>query len=264
MGVIGILTCEILELELAHLLASDIEVNRIFVLESERSARLVERLESLSKPDLKLISEIDEFRPDPDARLEVLVQVLEIGLHNFKKKIQEALVAAACQMSPYVDVLLLGYGLCGNALEDPEALFADTGVPVFIPMDKDHPVDDCIGLLIGGRGQYYRELCNVAGTFFMIPGWAYHWKGMFSAEFGNMSVEMAKTLFAHYERTLLISTGVMSEAEMRKNADEFSQLFGFRIEGRKGTAKILNDTWKKAKDALQEKDHEKKYLHPTY
>lgn len=250
MSVVGILTCEILELELAHLLASDIEVNRISVVETERSARLVERLESLQISRLNLISKMDGFRPDPDARLEVLVQVLEIGLHNFKKKIQEALVDAARQMSPHVDVLLLGYGLCGNALEDPEALFADTGVPVFIPMDKDHPVDDCIGLLIGGRDQYYSELCNVAGTFFMIPGWAYHWKGMFSAEYGNMSVEMAKSLFANYERTLLISTGVMPEAEMKKNTDEFSQMFGFRVESRKGTAKILNDTWKKVKDAL--------------
>ena len=250
MGVIGILTCEILELELAHLFASDIEVDRISVVKTERSARLVERLEFLPIPDLNLVSRMDGFKSDPDAQLEVLVQVLEIGLHNFKKKIQEALVAAARQMSPHVDVLLLGYGLCGNALEDPEALFADTGVPIFIPMDKDHPVDDCIGLLIGGRDQYYAELCNVAGTFFMIPGWAYHWKGMFSAEFGNMSVEMAKSLFAHYERTLLISTGVMSEAEMRKHAEEFSQMFGFRVESRKGTVKILNDTWKKAKDAL--------------
>ena len=250
MGVIGILTCEILELELAHLFASDIEVDRISVVKTERSARLVERLEFLPIPDLNLVSRMDGFKSDPDAQLEVLVQVLEIGLHNFKKKIQEALVAAARQMSPHVDVLLLGYGLCGNALEDPEALFADTGVPIFIPMDEDHPVDDCIGLLIGGRDQYYGELCNVAGTFFMIPGWAYHWKGMFSAEFGNMSVEMAKSLFAHYERTLLISTGVMSEAEMRKHAEEFSQMFGFRVESRKGTAKILNGTWKKAKDAL--------------
>ena len=86
MSVMGILTCEVLELELAHLLASDIEVNRISVIETERSARLVERLESLQISKLNLISKLDGFRPDPDAWLEVLVQVLEIGLHNFKKR----------------------------------------------------------------------------------------------------------------------------------------------------------------------------------
>ena len=39
---------------------------------------------------------------------------------------------------------------------------------------------------IGGRECYYKEQCKVAGTFFMIPGWTYHWKRMFEQEFGNM------------------------------------------------------------------------------
>ena len=33
----------------------------------------------------------------------------------------------------------------------PDELLADAGVPGFIPMDQDHPVDDCVGLIIGGR-----------------------------------------------------------------------------------------------------------------
>ena len=40
MGVLGILTCEILELEFAYLLNSDQDIARITVLENGRSARI--------------------------------------------------------------------------------------------------------------------------------------------------------------------------------------------------------------------------------
>jgi hypothetical protein len=120
-------------------------------------------------------------------------------------------------------------------------------------MDEGHPVDDCVGLIIGGRECYYGELCNVAGTFFMIPGWSVHWKRMFEQEYGNISVDMAKRLFKHYERSLLISTPIMPEDEMSRNAKEFNKLFGFREEAREGTLRILNDTWRKAKEFLKSK-----------
>ena len=49
MGVLGVLTCEILELEFAELLATDRDVGRISVLEDERSAHLIEALESINR-----------------------------------------------------------------------------------------------------------------------------------------------------------------------------------------------------------------------
>jgi hypothetical protein len=65
--------------------------------------------------------------------MEVLVNVLELGLHNRKQMLQEGLVEAACEMGARVDALLLGYGLCGNALRNPDELLSDAGVPIFIP-----------------------------------------------------------------------------------------------------------------------------------
>ncbi|UCB50030.1 MAG: DUF1638 domain-containing protein [Deltaproteobacteria bacterium] len=250
MAVLGILTCEILELEFAHLLFRDTEVARITVLEDSRSARLIEALGSEGAENLRRIHDITAFNPNPSSHLEVLIRVLELALHNRKKTLQQGLVEAACEMSPHVDALLLGYGLCGNALESPEALLSEAGLPIFIPMDEDHPVDDCVGLIIGGRECYYGELCDVAGTFFMIPGWSVHWKRMFEREFGNISVDMAKRLFKHYERSLLISTPIMPADEMSRNVKKFNELFGFREEAREGTLRILNDTWGKAKNFL--------------
>ena len=252
MAILGILTCEILELEFAYLLNSDKDIARITVLENSRSARILEALESTGSVIPNRISALEFFSPDPANGMEVLVNVLELGLHNRKKLLQEGLVEAACEMGSRVDALLLGYGLCGNALEKPDELLSDAGVPIFIPMDEDHPVDDCVGLVLGGRRAYYEEQCQVAGTFFMIPGWTRHWQRIFDKEFGNLSLDMARRLFKNYERSLLISTPIMSIETMQQNSNEFNTLFGLREEIRRGTLDILMDTWNSAKTFLKD------------
>jgi hypothetical protein len=250
MAILGVLTCEILELEFARLLATDKDVRRVTVLEDERSANFIAALESVKKDNLKRITSLAAFTPAVENHLEVLVAVLELALHNRKHTLQKGLMEAAAAIGAHVDALMLGYGLCGNALEKPEELLCDAGVPIFIPMDEDHPVDDCIGLLIGGRQRYYEKQCEVAGTFFMIPGWTYHWKRMFEQEFGNLSTDMAKRLFKNYERSLLISTPIMPLEEMQQNSKAFNELFGLRAEVCKGTLSILQKTWDRAKEYL--------------
>jgi hypothetical protein len=253
MSVLGILTCEILELEFAHLLGLDRQLARITILEDERSACLIKTLESTNSQNLQKIASLNEFNPVSKDETEVLVRVLELGLHNRKQTLQRGLVQAAQELGPNVDALLLGYGLCGNALEKPEELLSDAGVPVFIPMDEDHPIDDCVGLIIGGRKNYFGEQRKVAGTFFMIPGWTCHWRQMFEKEFGDLNLDLAKRLFANYERSLIISTPILSEDEMRRNSDAFNEMFGLRTETRKGTLSILNKTYNSAKAFLNTK-----------
>lgn len=253
MCVLGILTCEILELEFAHLLGEDPEVEKITVLDDKRSTRLIKTLDSRKAIAVRRIPEVRDFVPTDTGRLEVFVQVLELALHNRKKMLQQGLLDAVREMASHVDALVLGYGLCGNALEDPDKLFSGIDTTVFLPMDEDHPVDDCVGLIIGGRECYYGELCHVAGTFFMIPGWTYHWKRMFEREFGNMTLELARRLFVHYERSLLVLTPIMPLEQMHENVAEFNRLFGFRTEVREGTLNILKETWQKAKAHLNSK-----------
>jgi hypothetical protein len=251
MTVLGILTCEILELEFAHLLRSDPEIRSITVVEDEYSAELIRLLAKDGLP-IQKIDQTKRFIPNEDEGLEVLIRVLELGLHNRKRLLQEGLAAAGREMGPRVDALLLGYGLCGNALADPAGLLAEAGVPVIMPMDEDHPVDDCVGLIIGGRETYYEEQCRVAGTFFMIPGWTRHWKHIFRKEHGGWSEELARRLFTDsgYERSLLVPDGMLSEEEMRENVAEFNRKFGLRNEIRPGTLDLLNRAWDAAKQSL--------------
>jgi hypothetical protein len=251
MAVLGVITCEILELEFAHLLTNDADMAGVTVLEDVNSLGFIEALE-LGGLSPRRVPILREFFPNHPDQLEVLVRVLELALHNRKRVLQEGLVKAAKEMGRYVDAIVLGYGLCGNALQKPDELLADADVPIFIPMDQDHPVDDCVGLIIGGRECYYGEQCRVAGTFFMIPGWTRHWKQLFKKEYGKFDVEFARRIFgmSKYERSLLIPNSALSEEEMRQNIEEFNHLFGFRTEVRQGILDILNKTWETAKEYL--------------
>jgi hypothetical protein len=250
-AVLGVITCEILELEFGHLLSTDEDLGRVTVLQDERSSRLFSTLEQSRDGHLRRISSLDEFTPARGSHPEALVRVLEVGLHIWPKKLREALLEASQEMSQHVDALLLGYGLCGNALEAPEELLSDIGVPVFIPMDADHPVDDCVGMLIGGRERYYAEQCKVAGTFFFTPGWSSHWRRLLDREMGGVNVDIARRMFEHYERALLISNPVMSDGDMQQEIEEFVEMFGFRIETCGGTLDILKGAWQAAKDSVQ-------------
>ncbi|MFH0781658.1 MAG: DUF1638 domain-containing protein [Pseudomonadota bacterium] len=253
MGVIGIICCEILELEFAHMLAMDTDLERVVVLEDRRSLRLIEGLAAKACRNLRRIPHIQSFLPEPAAHLEVVVRVLEVALHRSKKTLQRALVQAAHELDGHVDAFLLGYGLCGNALENvPELL--DVSVPVFVPMDNDHPVDDCVGLLIGGRDCYYAEQCKVPGTVFMIPGFTNHLSRIVRENPRDTDHHGLKRMFTRYERSLLVVTPVMREEEMRRNAEEFNALLGLRTEVRPGALKILDETWRTVKEYLKNKD----------
>lgn len=250
MPIAGIITCEILELEIAYLLSRDPDVSDITVVEDATSIGFLEAMESLGRFEPHRIPILRGFTPNYTGGLEVLVRVLELALHNRKWLLQEGLTKAVREMARYVDGIVLGYGLCGNALQKPEELFADSGVPVFVPMDQDHPVDDCVGLIIGGRECYYGEQCKESGTFFMIPGWTRHWKRLFEKEYGELDPQMAKRIFKAYKRSLLVLDPALSEGRMRENIKDFNLMFSFRTEVREGSLDLLEKTWNNAKKAL--------------
>jgi hypothetical protein len=251
MKVLGIITCQILELEFVHLLARDPDLDCISIIEDDFSAGFIKAMEASGCNHFQRIARLGDSSPrEFSGRLESVVRVMELGLHNRKRLLQQGLVQATQEMGRHVDAIMLGYGLCGNALEKPEVVLKSAGVPLFLPMDTDHPVDDCVGLILGGREHYYAEQCRSAGTFYMIPGFARHWKQMIEKEFGRYGLDLAKRMFVAYQRTLIIPTPVLSEAQMRPDVEAFNQLFNLRSEVKEGTLEILQKTLHRAKDFL--------------
>jgi hypothetical protein len=251
MGTLGIITCEILEREFSWLLARDTDVQKVTVLENKRSAGLIEQLELLGTRDVQRIPHPRSFVREGSEKLEVIVQVLETGLHRnchvLKRKVNEA----ARELSFHVDALFLGYGACGNALVDHRD-WLDVNIPIFRPMHAGRPVDDCVGLFLGGKEGYYAQQCQAPGTFFLTPGWASHWKQIFEKGTDNKKyLDILKKMFVRYTRFLLVLTPVMDRNEMKSRAKEFQQMVGLDIEECQGTLDIFLEAWESSKAYLE-------------
>ena len=251
MPVLGVVACEILDQEFAYLISNDPEVQAATVVDEAAAQGFLENLEGLGGCPIRRIPILKDFSPLYQGQLQVLVRFLKLGLHSHKRSLQEGVVTAARNMAGRVDGIVLGYGLCGNALQNISELLEDVPVPIHLPMDEGHPVDDCVGMIIGGRQAYYSEQCREAGTFFMIPGWTRYWDRIFDEEFGKWDVQLAKRVFRHYTRSLLLPTAVTTEEEMRRNIEVFNDLFDVRTECKSGTLRILQRTWDEAKEDLR-------------
>jgi hypothetical protein len=254
MAVLGIITCEILELEFAYLLANDPEVLRIGILENPFSRGLHDALSQKSGIIPESFVTIADYTPIFLSGLEVVLRVMKVGLHSVIKDLRDGVIQAATEMAPYVDAILLGYGLCGNALKEPIELSPGSAVPILIPMDEDHPVDDCVGLTIGGRENYYEEQCKVAGTMFINSGFSRHWENILhkGREPEKFRPAIMKRLMANYERSLLLPTPVASEHELALGIEEFNKTYGLRTEVRSGTLDLLEKAWNAAKQLIRD------------
>jgi len=251
MAILGIITCEILEREFAHLLAHDPQIQAITILENQFSQHLIEALTQQTKLKPQLIASLAEYTPPAVAGFEIIVRVMKVGLHSIISNLRNGVLQAVAEMAPYVDAILLGYGLCGNALKDSEELFLDSRVPVFLPMDGDHPVDDCVGLIIGGRENYYAEQCKVAGTMFINAGFLRHWETLFhEGQYAQKYVAIMKRLMANYKRSLLLPTAVASEQELASGIEKFNEIYSLRTEVRPGTLDLLEQAWNSAKQSV--------------
>jgi hypothetical protein len=249
MAVLGIITCEILEMEFARLLSEDTEIRRISILEDSCSARLIELLEGYQASHLQRLPHPHAFVPEPGMPLEVLVRVLELGLHRSSRVLNGALTKAIQALHSRVDALLLGYGMCGGGLADVQTL-VDADTPLFQPMDGDRPVDDCVALCLGGRERYYSEQRKNAGTFFLTPGWSRHWRRMLDMATGKVSQPGLKRLLSGYERALLVQTSAMAHDQQQRCAVEFVHETGLCLETQLGTMAPLTVAWEAAKAAV--------------
>ncbi len=251
MATLGIITCQVLTPEFAYLLAREAQLAGITVLENTPSSGLIDTLEK-SVPFLKRIPHIRSFRPDPLLDLEVVVQVLDLTLHRNKAGLQKAIQNAARGMAGYIDGLLLGYGMCGGTLHNIEEILSPD-VPIFLLTEGKRLVDDCVGMMIGGKEKSYARQRKITGTFFMTAGWAVYWKRLFAGAGRQRGV---KRIFEKYERILVIVTPVMSEQQMLIHGEEMARCFNLRCEVAPGSLTPLNNTWNLAKKTLFEGEKE--------
>ena len=127
------------------------------------------------------------FMP-PCEEFTIIIRVNDLGLHAEPLKLKACVESQISEMQPYIDVLALYYGTCGNALWDVGKWAEDKGYKPVLILRNDFDskiVDDCIGVWIG-NGHSYRDLIRkYTGILLVTPSVADNWTDFMTA--GDMA-----------------------------------------------------------------------------
>ncbi|WP_316857914.1 DUF1638 domain-containing protein [uncultured Cohaesibacter sp.] len=139
-------------------------------------------------------AEIREFLP-PDAD----VEVYEISLHTYPRKLGSALQEAVSRADGIYDPIYLGYGLCSQAT-------------VGLRAEKSHLIlfktDDCIGIFLGSKEDQRRRAMTEPGAYFLSRGWIGDGTGSLFDDYLRLKARrgeekakaVMKKMLGHYDR----------------------------------------------------------------
>lgn len=86
---------------------------------------------------------------------------LEYGLHSTPRRLKVAVQEYIDQIeSP--SLIVLGYGLCGNGLDEIRSGIHTLVIP---------KADDCIAIFMGSRQRYMAQFKENPGTYYLTKGW---------------------------------------------------------------------------------------------
>lgn len=189
---------------------------------------------------------IEEMRPflPPDA----MAEVLDFGLHVSPEKLKESLQQAINDSSQGARTVVLGYGLCSNAVVGLKA----TDCTLVVPR-----VDDCIALFLGSTAIYRKESKKAPGTYYLTKGWIEvsdtpfeEYKRM-EARYGKERADRIMNLMLkNYTRLAYIDTGRSDQERYREYAQKTAQKFSLRYEEIPGShsliRKMIHGPWDEA------------------
>ena len=201
MAVLSIISCEMLEDELTHVLSEDKALTHLILVDAVEIQGLARKLRAKNRPfltaDLAQIPNLvktrrntQSFSPMPTrttrisdavSRLlhggttsdAVVANVLEVGLHADGELLKREVCRNIERMSSFSDGILVLYGVC-DSLRDIELDCAECPCPLYFLTDENGTkVEDCIALALGGN-RFRWQIANVDRdvVFFLTPMWA--------------------------------------------------------------------------------------------
>lgn len=171
--------------------------------------------------------------------------VFDFGLHVNPDKLRATLQEAVNQVGEDIDTILLGYGLCSQAVIGLKSERCTLVVP---------RVDDCISIFLGSRSAYRQQCKAEPGTYYLTKGWIEVGDTPFSEyeksveRFGEKRAErLMKIMLGNYKRLALINTGQYELERYRDYARKTAERFGLRFEEIEGSntmvQKMINGSW---------------------
>lgn len=256
--VLGIVGCEVLMNEIAHVISMDGDVSSVIVIDTPESRELAERLKVLSpSKTIEIKTEAEVGTNVPGIGTKVIVKVMPIGLHQRKTELREEVLAQAMKMQKVCGSILIFYGLCGNAFRDIERLTNDFTAPVTILRDdRSLIVDDCVGAELGGTEEYLAYLRSEHGEYPLNAMWAEKWRHyMFETQLlrDPSDLEEAKMVFQcmGYSRVAKLDTGLGDPNEFEKEVREFASLFELEVVSVRCQLRVVEESYRTAAARLR-------------
>ena len=186
---------------------------------------------------------IEEMLPFMPSRMSH--EVLDFGLHTDPKSLKGALQNAIDCSAPDIETILLGYGLCSQAVVG----LRSGSRTLIIPR-----VDDCIAIFLGSAVEYQKQYRSVPGTYYLTKGWIesgdtpFNEYDLLVKRYGEQIAQrIVGQILKNYTRLAFISTGNNGLEHYREFARSVAEQFGLRYEEIEGSAvlikKMLYGSW---------------------
>jgi hypothetical protein len=172
-------------------------------------------------------------------------QVLDFGLHVNPEALRRALQEAIDASTTSADTILLGYGLCSQAVVGLRANDCTLVVP---------KVDDCIAIFLGSGEVYKTQSRAEPGTYYLTKGWIeagdspFHEYNSLVEQYGEPKARwLMSRVLKNYTRLALINTGQYELEHYRDYSQRTAERFGLRYEEIPGSSalikKLLHGPW---------------------
>jgi len=176
-----------------------------------------------------------------------VLEMLAYGLHNVPENLHAQLQASIDATGPEYGTILLGYGLCANAILGLNSRRFRLVIP---------RADDCITLFLGSRREYLRQLSLAPGTFFLTKGWIECGEDPYTeycalrTRYGHEKAhKITRRYIQNYTRLALIDSGSYESEAYRKYARMVADYFDLTFEEIPGSnellGKLLSGEWDK-------------------
>ncbi len=265
-GTLGMVGCEIMEDEMVDVLSRDGDIDTILVIDDGKGGKesegFIEKMPRHSPAvDMRVVKP-DEIPHIVTDGYTVIVWMKPMALHQKPEKLHDDVADTLRLLRERCDIVLLFYGLCGNAFKKVKELEDQTQVPLLILRDSQgQVVDDCIGAVLGGTDEYLKQLKEYKGAFFLTPMWGSNWREMLHKVQimpSEEDIEGARYVFdaVGYDKVVKIDTGLGDEKEFEEKVDEFARIFDFDRKQLRGDLSLVHQTYEKAKEIVGPKGSE--------
>ena len=164
-------------------------------------------------------------------------RVFDFGLHVNPERLRRTLQAAIDTVEEPLDTIILGYGLCSQAVIG----IASPRCTLVVPR-----VDDCIGIFLGSRSAYKEQSQAEPGTYYLTKGWIEVGDTPFAEHdrliqrYGKERAErMIQLMLANYKRLALIDTGQYELERYREYARRTAERYNLRFEEIEGSNALV-------------------------